>query len=118
MYFFDDGGFCEHEIFVAAFGSLPAIILRSQLIALYIGAHGSIVDQDSMGKGVEKLAHKFPSNPPWDTHYSARAVINSRQKSGMSATTRPHTIFPSRNAPSLPQMPTTLVISSFMPVHP
>src|SRR2546427_5784125 len=98
MIFFNNGGFCEHEIFVAAFGSLTAIILRGQLIALYIGAHGSIVDQNPMCQGVEKLAHKFPSNPPWDSHYSANAAINSRQKSGMSATTRPHTIFPSRNA--------------------
>src|SRR5712692_2250690 len=44
MNFFDDAGFCEHEVFVAAFSCLPAKIFCCELIALYIGTHCSIVD--------------------------------------------------------------------------
>src|SRR5581483_1291181 len=50
--------------------------------------------------------------------YSARAATSSRQKAGMSSTTRPHTRLPSRKAGSLTQMPPALVISSLIPVEP
>src|SRR5436305_1979231 len=60
-------------------------------------------------------------NPPPSLEfyiYFASAETSSLQKSGMSSTTLPHTIFPSRNAASLTQIPPTLVMSSLMPTEP
>src|SRR5437764_11826041 len=120
MNFFNDRGFCEHKVFVAALGGFSTIILCSELIALYIRSHGTVINDDALRQGFEKFAHE-PSNPPLSLEiciYFARAATSSRQKSGISSTTLPHTIFPSRNAASLTQIPPALVISSLMPTEP
>src|SRR5713101_1370414 len=61
---FNNGGLCEHKIFIAALGGLPTVVLGSKLIALYICAHGTIIDDDLLCQGFEKLAHKSLQSPP------------------------------------------------------
>src|SRR5437764_3132345 len=119
---FDHPWLCQHKVFVAPFGGLTSIIFRAQLVALYIRPHCAIVNDDTLRQGIQKLTHQMTSsnNPliPFVYVLSANASTNSRQKAGISSTTRPHTIFPSRNAASLTQVPPALVISSLMPVEP
>src|SRR5579875_3449403 len=48
----DDGWLCQHQVFVAALRGLAAIILRRQLIALYICPHRAVVNQDALCQGL------------------------------------------------------------------
>src|SRR6266699_1569624 len=116
MYLFNHRRLREHQVFVAPLSSLPAIILCSQLVTLYISPHRAIKNEHTMCKRIKI----FAAHETLQTFsiYSASAFTNSRQKSGMSATTRPHTIWPSRKAGSFVQIPPALVLSSLMPVEP
>ena len=56
--------------------------------------------------------------PYFGARYSARAATSSRQKAGMSSTTRPQTRLPSRKAGSSTQVAPALTRSSRMPERP
>ena len=65
-------------------------------------------------RAVRAVASAAPQPPA----ASEKAATNSRQKSGMSATTRPHTSVPSRKAASSTHSAPTFTRSSLMPSEP
>jgi murein peptide amidase A len=108
---------------VRRLGFLPGVATRWQN-RLLPGAGAFVVelpggplgpaDARRHARAVRAVASAAPQPPA----ASENAATSSRQKSGMSATTRPHTSVPSRNAGSSTHSAPTFTRSSLMPSDP